>query len=153
MTILQSNTGEIVENSSIWIAPHPTVLHDDEKEEEMDSHDVDVSDTLPLTVLPESRPRCEFGTYSIGLMLAFISGLVFSVNSYLVQALSLDYAETMIVRSLVQVIVIGILLHNRSLSLWPTVERHPTRTKLLMVMRKSLNKRMLNRMMGCVFAI
>lgn len=137
-------------NPAEWIISEPRI-EPDEKTDDDNEYDsvIDVPDDVPIVVhdAPPNEAneeglssyigqRC--GKSAVGLVLAFVSGLVFSANSYLVQSLKLDYTETMLVRSIVQVIVIGFLVCARGHSFWPTVGDHPLRTKVLMVIITSI---------------
>ena len=75
--------------------------------------------------------RC--GIFCMGLSLAFVSGIIFSANSFLVQAYKLDFAETLLVRSIIQIIVIGALVQANGFSFWPTVGDHPNRIRALVI--------------------
>lgn len=123
MTILRDD------EERLWVENEPTI--DQEVK-------VEVNDQAPIigqerNETTEIIGRC--GKFSTGLTLAFISGIIFSANSYLIQVFELDYAETMLIRSLIQVVLIGGIVWVQSLPLWPIVEENPIRTKILMVIQ------------------
>lgn len=144
MTIFQQED-RLGPHPAEWIINEPRI-EPDEKTDDDNEYDsvIDVSDDIPIVVHDAPSPAEENGSnqrcgkFAVGLVLAFVSGLVFSANSYLVQALKLDYAETLLVRSIVQVIVIGFLVCARGHSFWPTIGDHPKRTKVLMVNQSEL---------------
>ena len=71
----------------------------------------------------------------LGITLAFASGLIFTANNCLIQSYKLDFSDALLVRSLVQILLVGIICKYKGLSLWPKVAE-----KLRMVMVFQGNK-------------
>ncbi len=58
----------------------------------------------------------------LGCLLAFISGVMFVTNKFIIQWLQLDYTDIMLVRSTIQMALIGSLCYLNNLSLFPMQE-------------------------------
>ena len=98
---------------------------------------VDVlEDSSPIITGQDSLvedPHSKWLGFLLGISLAFISGLIFTGNNVVIQMLHCDYSDTLLIRSLVQVLVIGSICKIKGLSLWPKIGPNPTKLRALIV--------------------
>ena len=86
----------------------------------------------------------------IGCILAFISGVIFTVNNVIIQVRKLDFTDIVLVRSILQILLIGGLCYFKNLSLYPKPEKNSTRTKIVMIVQGFLGGLMIIMSFGCV---
>ena len=86
----------------------------------------------------------------IGCVLAFISGVIFTVNNIIIQVRKLDFTDIVLVRSTLQILLIGGLCYFKNLSLFPKLEENSTRTKIVMIVQGFLGGLMIIMSFGCV---
>ena len=131
MTILQEENSEIFWEDQVAFA-------EEGQDEDKEGHVVDVPDDLPI-VPQEEPPPVEGQSFSsrwrslFGLILAFVSGLIFTGNNCVIQTFSLDFAETLLIRSSVQVIFIGLILLIKGWTIWPKIGEKYNRLRALIV--------------------
>ena len=82
-------------------------------------------------IIPESEEQQTPNKFNsvLGITLAFASGLIFTANNCLIQTYKLDFSDALLVRSLVQIFLLGLICKYKGLSLWPKVAE-----KLRMIM-------------------
>ncbi len=85
-----------------------------------------------------------------GIALAFLSGLIFTVNSYVIQTMALDFSQTLLVRSLIFLIIFSILCYVRKLSPWPSLEQVSLKAKIFMVIQGVLGAIMIMTAFCCL---
>ena len=104
-----------------------------EDDESCDPCDFDLEDTIPIMRSQDAPNPPEppldsnlrpFKT-AIGLTLAFISGLIFTGNNCVIQTFSLDFAETLLLRSFIQSSLVGTALLAKGITVWPQFEERP----------------------------
>jgi len=134
--ILEANEEEVYTAESFWHRPKE---EDSNDEELYDEHIVEVDDDLPI-VRPQEPPDeisttepFRKWTFILGLGLAFISGMVFTANNCVIQTFDLDFAETLLVRSFIQILVVAPMLAVKGYHPWPSIGEHPNRTRALIV--------------------
>ena len=93
---------------------------------------VDVLEDRPI-ITPEIQDSKKWLRFLLGLSLAFVSGLIFTGNNVVIQTLDCDYSDTLLIRSVVQVMVIGLICKIQGLSLWPKIGENPQKLRVLIV--------------------
>ena len=86
----------------------------------------------------------------IGGVLALISGVIFTVNNIIIQIQKLDFADIVLVRSTLQILIIGGLCYLKNLSLAPKLKSNSTRTRIVMIVQGFLGGLMIMMSFGCV---
>ena len=61
---------------------------------------------------------CRRSYFLYGIFLSFLSGLIFSINSSVIQYLYLDYTEVLLVRSLIQLLFMTIAILSMKDTVW-----------------------------------
>ena len=69
----------------------------------------------------------------VGIFLAIISGIIFTLNNCIIQWMKLDFSEIMLVRGSIQVLMFTLLLLAKGYSVLPTIGENVTKTKLLVI--------------------
>ena len=69
----------------------------------------------------------------VGIFLAILSGIIFTLNNCIIQWLKLDFSEIMLVRGSIQVLMFTVLLMAKGYSVFPTIGENPTKTRLLVI--------------------
>jgi hypothetical protein len=67
----------------------------------------------------------------LGIILANLSGVIFTVNNGLIQLMSLDFSEIMLVRGTVQIMLMTIILVTNGYSILPKIEEKTLKVKLV----------------------
>ena len=67
----------------------------------------------------------------LGIILANLSGVIFTVNNGLIQLMNLDFSEIMLVRGTVQIILMTIILFINGYSILPIIEEKTLMVKLV----------------------
>ena len=67
----------------------------------------------------------------LGIILANLSGVIFTVNNGLIQLMNLDFSEIMLVRGTVQIILMTIILFINGYSILPIIEEKNLKVKLV----------------------
>ena len=67
----------------------------------------------------------------LGIILANLSGVIFTVNNGLIQLMNLDFSEIMLVRGTVQIILMTIILFINGYSILPIIEEKTLKVKLV----------------------
>ena len=110
---------------------------EDQEVPEEDHFVVQVEDIRPIIAtqdsLEQDQAHSKWLRFLLGITLAFISGLIFTGNNVVIQMLHCDYSDTLLIRSLVQLIVIGGICKMKGLSLWPKIGPNPTKLRALIV--------------------
>ena len=98
---------------------------------------IEVEDEASLTsfdeVIPVAEVATSYSTNCIGLLLAFASGLIFTANNCVIQIFSLDYAENMLIRSIIQFFIFGTICLVKRNPIWPKSEER--KIKVLIVLQ------------------
>ena len=96
----------------------------------------DMDEEVPLNPSSTDEESLKkFWIYITGLILAFTSGLIFTVNNVVIQTMSLDFTETLLIRSMIQIVFIGLILLFKQETLWPSIGLHPNRLKALILLQ------------------
>ena len=69
----------------------------------------------------------------VGIFLAILSGIIFTLNNCIIQWMKLDFSEIMLVRGSIQVLMFTLLLIIKGYSVFPTIGENPTKTRLLVI--------------------
>ena len=69
----------------------------------------------------------------VGVFLAILSGIIFTLNSCIIQWMKLDFSEIMLVRGSIQVLMFTLLLMAKGYSVFPMIGENPTKTRLLVI--------------------
>ena len=69
----------------------------------------------------------------LGIFLANLSGVIFTLNNCIIQWMKLDFSEIMLVRGSIQVMFFTMLLLSNGYSVFPTIGDNPTKTRLLVI--------------------
>ena len=69
----------------------------------------------------------------IGVVLAFISGVLFTANNCAIQKFKLDFAEAMLFRGVFQMSFFGLICGKKKLTLWPCIGHRPNFVRGLMI--------------------
>ena len=75
------------------------------------------------------------GHFFLGIFYAIMSGFIFTLNNCAVQIQRLNFSETIIVRGLVQIGIIGCINFYKDNHLWPSVGDKPNKLQALMLMQ------------------
>ena len=67
----------------------------------------------------------------LGIILANLSGVIFTVNNGLIQLMNLDFSEIMLVRGTVQIILMTIIVFINGYSILPIIEEKTLKVKLV----------------------
>ena len=71
----------------------------------------------------------------LGIILANLSGVIFTINNALIQLMKLDFSEIMLVRSTVQIILMTIILLTNGYSILPKTEDKTLKVRLLTIIQ------------------
>lgn len=71
----------------------------------------------------------------LGIILANLSGVIFTVNNGLIQLMKLDFSEIMLVRGTVQIILMTIILVTNGYSILPKIEEKTLKVRLLTIIQ------------------
>ena len=67
----------------------------------------------------------------LGIILANLSGVIFTVNNGLIQLMNLDFSEIMLVRGTVQIMLMTLILFINGYSILPIIEEKALKVKLV----------------------
>ena len=67
----------------------------------------------------------------LGIILANLSGVIFTVNNGLIQLMNLDFSEIMLVRGTVQIMLMTLILFINGYSILPIIEEKNLKVKLV----------------------
>ena len=65
----------------------------------------------------------------LGIFLANLSGLLFTVNNGIIQMMKLDFSEILFVRGTIQVIVLTFIVIVNGCSIFPTIGENPWKVR------------------------
>ena len=69
----------------------------------------------------------------LGIVLANISGLIFTVNNGIIQMMKLDFSETLFVRGTIQVILLTFIVIVNGSSILPSIGENPWKVRFLTI--------------------
>jgi len=69
----------------------------------------------------------------LGIFLANLSGVIFTLNNCIIQWMKLDFSEIMLVRGSIQVLMFTLLLMANGYSVFPTIGENSTKIRLLVI--------------------
>lgn len=139
MTILRIEDDDVMTAESYWHRQRVEFQSEDDDSESSKSQEIDVDDQKPI-IVPRaansesfSRSPITSWTFWLGIFYAFMSGLIFTANNWVIQTFTLDYADAVLTRGFVQVIFIGLLCCLKGYSFWP--QEKPAKLGILMILQ------------------
>ena len=124
------------------------------EEQGVDIERLDVNENDERKPLLNSSPPPEQTNrkrkYVIGVILAFISGVIFTANNCVIQKFTLDFAEAMLFRSVFQLVIFGFICWKKGLTLWPSVGQRPKFVQSLMISQGLLGGLMVIFSFACI---
>ena len=65
----------------------------------------------------------------LGITLANLSGLIFTINNCIIQTLKLDFSEIMLIRGTIQLLILSMMICANGYCLLPKIGEHPWRVR------------------------
>ena len=104
-------------------------------DEKSSTNVVEIEDTESILSEIEETPTVISTRSSsiLGFCLAMASGLIFTVNNCVIQTFSLDFAETMLIRSIFQTVIFGFICLGKGFTVWPKIDDNSNWIRFLIV--------------------
>ena len=75
----------------------------------------------------------------LGITLANLSGVIFTINNGIIQTMSLDFSEIMLFRGAIQVLFLSSVLQFNGFSIFPNIGEKPWKVRLLTIFQGNQN--------------
>ena len=129
-----------IHNSEEEIISDEDFVHNSENQE-TENHAIDIPDKEAI-IQPIGKGNKSLtryfqspGHFFLGVFYAFMSGFIFTLNNWAIQSQRLDFSETIIVRGVAQIGIIGCINFYKGNHLWPSVGDKPNKLRALMLMQ------------------
>ena len=66
----------------------------------------------------------------LGITLANLSGVIFTINNCIIQVMQLDFSEIMLIRGAIQLLILSMMICANGQCILPAVGEHPWKVRL-----------------------